>query len=197
MVVNLFAFNFRLLIQKLHFSNSFPGGALFLFQAENEKTIIHVGDLRLHADITENEFLLQANIDIVCFNKSMLSRVFHCFPLCTDRYVSLKAEIGTFIDANRTAGLRNLIAVGAFEIGMEFFLYELAISFSTKIYMPVEQRQFLHELVKISQEEKENGSNDLYAQLERNVVDDQSAMIHVLQVDEISNEVSQTNFDFP
>lgn len=115
----------------------------------------------------------------------MLERVFHCFPLCTDRYVALKAEIGNFIDTNHSAGLRNLIAVGAFEIGMECFLYELAISFSTKIYMPEEQRNFLNRLVEKSQ----NNPNDFCSQLQKHVVDDQSAMIHVLKVQEISNEV--------
>lgn len=116
----------------------------------------------------------------------MLSRVFHCFPLCTDRYVELKAEIGTFIDTNHTAGLRNLIAVGAFEIGMESFLYELAISFSTKIFMPEDQRNFLDKLV-----DKSSNGDDFCVQLRRHVVDDKSAMIHVLKVEEISNDVSQ------
>lgn len=119
----------------------------------------------------------------------MLSRVFHCFPLCTDRYVSLKAEIGNFCDANQKAGLRNLIAVGAFEIGMESFLYELAICFNSKIYMPEAQRKFLDQLVAKS-------PNELLVQLRRHVVDDQKAMIHVLKVDEISNEVSQNSIFF-
>lgn len=122
----------------------------------------------------------------------MLSRVFHCFPLCTDRNVALKAEIGNFVDTNHTAGLRNLIAVGAFEIGMEGFLYELAISFSTKIYMPENQRKFLDILVEKSQ----NDPNNICAQLRRLVVDDQKAMIHVLQVEEISNDVSQREIHF-
>lgn len=117
----------------------------------------------------------------------MLSRVFHCFPLCTDRYVALNSEIGSFIDATHKAGLQTLIAVGAFEIGMESFLHELAISFSSKIYMPQEQRNFLNKLVEKSQ----NDPDDVCAQLQRHVVDDQCAMIHVLQVEDISNEVSQ------
>ena len=126
----------------------------------------------------------------------MLSRVFHCYPLCTDRYVALKSEIGTFIEFNHRAGLRNLIAVGAFEIGMEQFLYELAISFNTKIYMPEAQRNFLDKLVEKSQNDKENHTNHLCSELRRHVVDDQSAMIHILQVDEISNDVSQIEFKF-
>ena len=50
--------------------NSFPGGALFLFEAANEKSIIHAGDLRLHVEITENEFLMKTNIDEVRFDPS-------------------------------------------------------------------------------------------------------------------------------
>lgn len=118
----------------------------------------------------------------------MLSRVFHCFPLCTDRCVALKAEIGRFIDTNQAAGLRNLIAVGAFEIGMEAFLYELGISFGAKIYMPEEQRNFLDELVKNSQ--NQNNPNDFCAQLRHLVTDDRKAQIHVLKVEEITNDVS-------
>lgn len=125
----------------------------------------------------------------------MLSRVFHCFPLCTDRYVELKAEIGRFIDTNRTAGLRNLIAVGAFEIGMETFLYELSMCFGTKIYMPEEQREFLDELV-ANRPRNQNHPIDFLAELQRNVVDDQKAMIHVLKVDEITNDVSQIAFSY-
>lgn len=117
----------------------------------------------------------------------MLSRVFHCFPLCSDRYVALKAEIGHFIDTNRTVGLRSLIAVGAFEIGMEIFLYELAISFSTKIYMPEEQRNFLDQLI----EKSRSGDNSMNfcVELRKLVVDDPKAMIHVLKVDEIADHV--------
>lgn len=118
--------------------------------------------------------------------------MFHCYELCTDRYVALKAEIGSFIDRNRTAGLRNLIAVGAFEIGMEMFLYELAICFNTKIYMPEEQRTFLDELVEKSQ--NENQPTNFCAELRRYVVDDRSAMIHMLKVEEITNDVSQMEF---
>lgn len=50
--------------------SSFPGGALFLFEAAGENSIIHVGDLRLHAEVTENEFLMKTNIDEVRFDKS-------------------------------------------------------------------------------------------------------------------------------
>lgn len=106
--------------------------------------------------------------------------------------MALKAEIGRFIDRNRTAGLRNLIAVGAFEIGMEMFLYELAICFNTKIYMPEEQRTFLDELVEKSQ--NENQPTNFCAELRRYVVDDRSAMIHVMKVEEITNDVSQMEF---
>lgn len=122
----------------------------------------------------------------------MLSRVFHCFELCTDRYVALKAEIGNFITTNVAAGLRNLIAVGAFEIGMEAFLYELAICFGQKIYMPEEQRKFLDKLVEKSQ--NENQPINFCAELRKYVVDDQKAMIHVLKVEEITNDVSQIEF---
>lgn len=120
----------------------------------------------------------------------MLSRVFHCYPHCTDRYTALKTEIGSFIDTNKSVGLRNLIAIGAFEIGMELFLYELADSFNTKIYMPQEQRAFLDELVDSSQHE--NDMTVILRKLRDHVVDDQSAMIHVLKVEEITNEVSYT-----
>lgn len=117
----------------------------------------------------------------------MLSRVFHCFPLCSDRYIALKAEIGHFIDENSKAGLRNLIACGAFEIGMERFLFELAMNFNTKIYMPESQRQFLDELIPRSK----NAADNICVRLKELVVDDQSAMIHVLRVQDISNDVSQ------
>lgn len=119
----------------------------------------------------------------------MLSRLFTCFPLCADRYIALKVEIGNFIEENQKAGLRNLIAIGAFEIGMENFLYQMAMSFHTKIYMPEPQRKFLGHLV-------ENSKDDTGTQLQRHIVDDQSAMIHVLQVEEISNDVSQFGSDF-
>lgn len=92
-----------------------------------------------------------------------------------DRYIAMKAEIGTFIEENQRVGLRSLIAVGAFEIGMETFLWELAMSFTTKIYMAEPQRKFLDQLV----ENSRSDPHDMCAQLQRHVVGDRSTMIHV------------------
>lgn len=108
-----------------------------------------------------------------------------------DRYMRMKVEIGDFIEENHKAGLRSLIAVGAFELGMEKFLWELAMSFNTKIYMPEPQRKFLQQLV-----ESSANSDDVCVQLQRLVVEDPKAMIHVLQVEEISSEVCQIGIDF-
>lgn len=57
-------------LMKFQFYDSFPGGALFLFEVANEKSIIHAGDLRLHSEITENEFLTKTNVDEVRFDRS-------------------------------------------------------------------------------------------------------------------------------
>lgn len=51
--------------------------------------------------------------------------------------------------------------------------------------MNTERREFLNHLA-----DEENGAGNICAQLQHNVVADQKAMIHVLEVDEISHEVN-------
>lgn len=49
----------------------FPGGALFLFEGKDEKTIIHAGDFRLPTELESHELLINnTNIDKIQFDTS-------------------------------------------------------------------------------------------------------------------------------
>lgn len=50
--------------------SSFPGGAIFLFEADDEKTIVHVGDFRLTNELETNATLSNASIDEIRFDES-------------------------------------------------------------------------------------------------------------------------------
>lgn len=63
-IPQLFSF-FLIFIQNF----SFPGGALFLFEAKNEKTIVHVGDFRLPSELEADEILIKIDIDEVRFDQ--------------------------------------------------------------------------------------------------------------------------------
>lgn len=118
----------------------------------------------------------------ICFH-SILSQLFYQYPPCTDRYLDLHNEIYEFIQQSRSNGLHFLIAVGAFEIGMEHFIYELANNFGYKVYMDSERRAFLRTM--------DSESDTTIEKLRNLVVDDPNhAQIHILKVDEISYGVS-------
>lgn len=105
--------------------------------------------------------------------------MFYQYPSCTDRYLDLHNEIHEFIEKSRRNGLHFLIAVGAFEIGMEHFIYELANNFGYKMYMNAERQAFLRTM--------DTESDALIEKLRNLVVNDpKKAQIHILQVDEIS-----------
>lgn len=78
-----------------------------------------------------------------------------------------------------------MIVAGAFEIGMESFIYKLANNFSLKVHMSTERRAFLDHMVA-------NDDDDTMIQnlLRQTVADPEMAMLHILQVDEISYDVN-------
>lgn len=114
----------------------------------------------------------------------VLSGIFYQFPPCIDRYIDLMNEIYDFHEKSRQNGLSHIIAVGTFEIGMEFFLLLLANNFNRKIYMPPDRREFLRRM------ESGEDSETIVQKLLKEVVEKPSeALIHVVDVDEISQEV--------
>lgn len=113
-----------------------------------------------------------------------MERLFYQFPSNIDRYMALVYELTKFIQDSKKLGLQYMIAVGAFEIGMESFLYDLAVKCSQQIYMNDERREFLATM------EPDNISDSFVQNLHHLVVDNASAVIHILNVNEISNEVS-------
>lgn len=192
---------------------SFPGGALFLFESEsnnNKKSILHVGDFRLSSDLENNARLIYG-VDEIYFDKSyveniqflskifinyffckncnviylcrILSQIFYQFPACTDRYVDLLNEIHIYKSQSEQNGLSYLVAVGAFEIGMEFFILHLASNFNCKVYMSEERCQFLENM------DPDNDSDTIQKLKQQIVRCPEQAMIHVFDVDKISQEV--------
>lgn len=112
----------------------------------------------------------------------MLSSLYYQFPICTDRYTELVLEIGTFIDVRH--GLDHVIAIGAFEIGMEHLIFQLAEHFNAKIHMTAERRRFLENMGL-------DNDNDLVLQnFRRKLLEHpEEALFHVLHVEEINIEV--------
>lgn len=92
---------------------------------------------------------------------------------------------------NIECGIRGMIAVGTFEIGMEFLLLHLARSFDLTIWMKAPRREFLKFLTMDHCTGTETTSQQLYRRLEMN--DPAKAQIHVLDVKNIHRDVSSTN----
>lgn len=94
--------------------------------------------------------------------------------------MALMDEVNTFVDKNH--GLDVVVAIGAFEIGMESLIFELAENFSTRIYMTEERRTFLENMGPVN--------DPVICRLRTKLADHpEQALIHVLQVDEINAEV--------
>lgn len=123
------------------------------------------------------------------FNR-ILSQLIYQFPTNTDRYRNLMNEVTRFIESNsRNSGRLYLIAVGAFEIGMEYFIYELSQHCRNSVYINHEHRQFLQHM------ETDDESNTVIQKLRRQLVDvSVLAKIHVFNVDEINEDVSCDTF---
>lgn len=117
----------------------------------------------------------------------LLSQLCYQFPVYTNRYVKLMSEITRFVKECNKDGLLYLIAIGSFEIGMEYFIYKLCSQFTScqKIYVDANRRQFLNAMASASD------PNTLIHKLNEKLTDFPSlAKIHVLQVHEISSSVS-------
>lgn len=120
---------------------------------------------------------------IVIYLCRILSQLFYQFPACTDRYVDLLNEIHIFKSQSEQNGLSYLVAVGAFDIGMEFFILHLAGNFNCKVYMSEERWQFLENM------DPDNDSETIQKLKQQIVRRPEQAMIHVFEVDQISQEV--------
>lgn len=121
----------------------------------------------------------------------VLSNLYYNFPAITDRYLDLMDEISRFMDKSYSCGLRVLIAIGAFEIGMEFLMYRIAENFGGKIYMTPERCAFLKCM------ESDDEPDTLIQKLRKQLVPSPTfALIHVLEVEEISMDVRQFMISF-
>lgn len=96
----------------------------------------------------------------------------------------LMNEVTQFIKDN--SGQLYLIAVGAFEIGMEYFIYELSKHCrNIAVYVDLKRREFMTNM------EADGESNTVIQNLSRQLVDvSVLAKIHVFNVDEINADVS-------
>lgn len=97
--------------------------------------------------------------------------------------MDLLNEIHMYKSQSAQNGLSYLVAVGAFEIGMEFFILHLAVNFSCKVYMSEERCQFLENM------DPDNDSETIQKLKQQIVQCPEQAMIHVFDVDKISQEV--------
>ncbi|XP_031627025.1 uncharacterized protein LOC116343223 [Contarinia nasturtii] len=162
----------------------FPGGALFLFEATDEKSIVHVGDFRLTSELELDTKLVNTSINHVRFDKSILSRLFYHFkPDGTDRYMDLLIETGEFSKTSKLNGLSHIIAIGAFEIGMESLILRLVASFRCRVYMSKEQRDFLQ-----SMELGDDPDSSIQKLFNTCVDNPKDAFLHVLPVEDITME---------
>ncbi|XP_055297587.1 uncharacterized protein LOC129566075 [Sitodiplosis mosellana] len=164
---------------------NFPGAALFLFEAKDEKTIVHVANFRLINELESDASLLNSKIDDIRFDESILSGLFYQSPRSTDRYMDLMAATAKFLHISRQSGLSHLIVLGAVEIGMEFLIYRLTKNFDGKAYVSPERRAFL-DCMKLDYDR-----DTLIRKLslrEILVSNPDDALIHVLPVDDITLE---------
>lgn len=97
--------------------------------------------------------------------------------------MDLLNEIHIFKSQSEQNGLSYLVAVGAFDIGMEFFILHLAGNFNCKVYMSEERWQFLENM------DPDNDSETIQKLKQQIVRRPEQAMIHVFEVDQISQEV--------
>lgn len=98
------------------------------------------------------------------------------------------AESCEFNKKSKENGLTHIVAIGAFELGMESLILLLAVNFGCKVYMSEERREFLK-----CMDTGEDRDTPIQRLLEKCVDKPINAFIHVLPVEEISMEVSYFN----
>lgn len=113
-------------------------------------------------------------------------------PIDVDRYIDLKQECLKYITQNRSTGLSGIIAIGAFEIGMESLIVNLAQTFYLKIWMSDDRRAFLDQMLANERKNKRKDVSELpiYQMRKLTVSNPRKANIHVIEVENIHVSVS-------
>lgn len=120
-------------------------------------------------------------------------------PKDTDRYVALMSECVKYITQNQSIGLNGIIAIGAFEIGMEYLILQIAETFHLKIWMSERRRQFLDEMMSngVQADAVDSNGTEIYSfdrviseLRDKIVINPRKANIHVLDVENIHPNVS-------
>lgn len=98
--------------------------------------------------------------------------------------MDLMQATAKFTNKSIRNGLSHVIAIGATEIGMEYLIHRLAANFDSKVYVSDERRAFL-ECMELDFDE-----DTVIQKLLRLLVSKpEDALIHVVPVDDISQEV--------
>lgn len=119
-------------------------------------------------------------------------QVIYQFPGDDDRYLDLFNECQRFVLKNDEAGLKGMIAIGTFEIGMEFLLLQLARLFGPTIWMNELRQKFLRLL---GMDNCENAKRIVRPLIKCLAKTSSDASIHVLDVHNIHRDVG-SNFNF-
>lgn len=111
---------------------------------------------------------------------------FYRFPPDADRYMSLVVECQKFVLKHKTRGFNVMIAVGTFEIGMEFLLLRLS-----QLFGPIWMNQLRQTFVRfLGIDICENARRIIRPLVRRLAKTSSAATIHVLDVNNIHPDVS-------
>lgn len=122
---------------------------------------------------------------------SILNQLIYHFPGDDDRYSDLILECYKFVEKNRVAGIQGMIAIGAFDIGMEHLILRLADVFDVSVWLNELRLKFVRFL---EIDNCDNVKRVIRPLLRRAASTSSEAAIHVLDVANIHQDVSDLLF---
>lgn len=119
-----------------------------------------------------------------------LMKVYYQVSPDIDRYVGLIDECTKYHQQNIDVGMLGMIVFGAFMHGMEPLILRIAEMLHMKVFMDLERREFLDRML----DNEIQAEDSVHYRLRERVVDNpRKAHIHILDVDNINETVSQSN----
>lgn len=117
-------------------------------------------------------------------------KVYYQIPNDIDRYVGLIHECVKYNEQNNNVGMIGMIVIGAFKHGMEPLILRLAETLHMKVFMDLERLKFLDRML----DNDIQSVDSVHCRLRERVVDNpRRGHIHILDVDNINENVSDHN----
>lgn len=115
----------------------------------------------------------------------MLMQTVYQIPIDIDRYVDLLEECAKYDLENQRTGLIGMIAIGAFEIGMESLILRLAQALKFKVWMDTKRCDFLEQMLanEVSTDTDDITDLTIHQLRQQVVMNPRKAHIHIMDVE--------------